>query len=299
MIKPPGTLCRSKPVGRTRRTVRRRASPRSGTSAFRTSTRCSATRQKRSRYRSRPTFDVAEYLSGEATKDLLRFSTAGSVDDGKSTLIGRLLYDTQSVYDDQVRSIEGQGTTAPGVLDLALLTDGLRAEREQGITIDVAYRYFSTATPQIHHRGHARTRAVHAQHGDGRLALRRLAIVLVDARKGVLVQSRRHACITACWACGTSCRGEQDGPGRLRRGDVCRDRTGVSRLFREAAASVEGGARARAALRTSKCAGRGERRHAAEAHALVQGAIAAGAAGNSAPRPRARPKLRSGSRCSG
>src|SRR6201992_3347721 len=89
-------------------------------------------------------FDVAEYLSEERGKDLLRFSTAGSVDDGKSTLIGRLLYDTQSVYDDQVRSIEGKGTTAPGVLDLALLTDGLRAEREQGITIDVAYRYFST-----------------------------------------------------------------------------------------------------------------------------------------------------------
>ena len=92
-----------------------------------------------------PSFDVAEYLGLERTKDLLRFSTAGSVDDGKSTLIGRLLYDTQSVYDDQIRSIEGKGTTAPGVLDLALLTDGLRAEREQGITIDVAYRYFSTA----------------------------------------------------------------------------------------------------------------------------------------------------------
>jgi sulfate adenylyltransferase subunit 1 (EFTu-like GTPase family) len=66
------------------------------------------------------------------------------VDDGKSTLIGRLLYDTQSVYEDQVRSIEGKGTTAPGQIDFALLTDGLRAEREQGITIDVAYRYFST-----------------------------------------------------------------------------------------------------------------------------------------------------------
>src|SRR5713226_10335586 len=78
-------------------------------------------------------------------KDLLRFSTAGSVDDGKSTLIGRLLYDTQSVYEDQVKSIEGKGTTAPGQIDFALLTDGLRAEREQGITIDVAYRYFATA----------------------------------------------------------------------------------------------------------------------------------------------------------
>lgn len=143
-----------------------------------------------------PTFDVAEYLSGEATKDLLRFSTAGSVDDGKSTLIGRLLYDTQSVYDDQVRSIEGKGTTAPGVLDLALLTDGLRAEREQGITIDVAYRYFSTARRKFiiadtpGHEQYTRNMATGASTAS-------LAIVLVDARKGVLIQSRRHACITA------------------------------------------------------------------------------------------------------
>src|SRR5580700_6045398 len=91
-----------------------------------------------------PAFSVDEFLAEERTKDLFRFSTAGSVDDGKSTLIGRLLYDTQSVYDDQVRSIQGKGTTAPGQIDFALLTDGLRAEREQGITIDVAYRYFST-----------------------------------------------------------------------------------------------------------------------------------------------------------
>ena len=90
-------------------------------------------------------FSINDFLAEERGKDLLRFSTAGSVDDGKSTLIGRLLYDTQSVYDDQVRSIEGKGTTAPGQIDFALLTDGLRAEREQGITIDVAYRYFSTA----------------------------------------------------------------------------------------------------------------------------------------------------------
>src|ERR1700722_8784005 len=91
-----------------------------------------------------PAFSIDSFLENERRKDLLRFSTAGSVDDGKSTLIGRLLYDTQSVYDDQLHSIEGKGTTATGVLDLALLTDGLRAEREQGITIDVAYRYFST-----------------------------------------------------------------------------------------------------------------------------------------------------------
>jgi sulfate adenylyltransferase large subunit len=140
-------------------------------------------------------FNVSHYLGQERTKDLLRFSTAGSVDDGKSTLIGRLLYDTQSVYDDQVRSIQGKGTTLPGVLDLALLTDGLRAEREQGITIDVAYRYFSTARRKFiiadtpGHEQYTRNMATGASTAS-------LAIVLVDARKGVLIQSRRHACIT-------------------------------------------------------------------------------------------------------
>ena len=143
-----------------------------------------------------PVFNVESYLAEERTKDLLRFSTAGSVDDGKSTLIGRLLYDTQSVYEDQVRSIEGKGTTAPGVLDLALLTDGLRAEREQGITIDVAYRYFATARRKFiiadtpGHEQYTRNMATGASTADA-------AIVLVDARKGVLRQSRRHAAITA------------------------------------------------------------------------------------------------------
>lgn len=141
-------------------------------------------------------FDVDEYLHEERAKDLLRFSTAGSVDDGKSTLIGRLLYDTQSVYDDQLQSIEGKGTTTPGVLDLALLTDGLRAEREQGITIDVAYRYFSTSKRKFiiadtpGHEQYTRNMATGASTADA-------AVVLVDARKGVLVQSRRHAYITA------------------------------------------------------------------------------------------------------
>src|SRR5277367_1591776 len=143
-----------------------------------------------------PDFSIHEFLREERGKDLLRFSTAGSVDDGKSTLIGRLLYDTQSVYEDQVRSIEGKGTTAPGQIDFALLTDGLRAEREQGITIDVAYRYFSTARRKFiiadtpGHEQYTRNMATGASTAS-------LAIVLVDARKGVLIQSRRHACITA------------------------------------------------------------------------------------------------------
>jgi len=142
------------------------------------------------------TFSIQDFLHHEAEKDLLRFSTAGSVDDGKSTLIGRLLYDTQSVYDDQVRSIEGKGTTAPGQIDFALLTDGLRAEREQGITIDVAYRYFSTARRKFTiadtpgHEQYTRNMATGASTADA-------AVVLLDARKGVLVQSRRHAYIAS------------------------------------------------------------------------------------------------------
>ncbi|GIG39729.1 sulfate adenylyltransferase subunit 1 [Cellulomonas phragmiteti] len=134
-----------------------------------------------------------------AHRDLLRLATAGSVDDGKSTLIGRLLYDTKSVLADQLSAVErataARGGEAGGV-DLALLTDGLRAEREQGITIDVAYRYFSTArrafvladTPG--HVQYTRNMVTGASTAE-------LAIVLVDARKGVLEQTRRHAALTA------------------------------------------------------------------------------------------------------
>jgi len=92
--------------------------------------------------------DIEGYLRKYEDKDLLRFLTAGSVDDGKSTLIGRLLYDTQSIYDDQLAAIQRDSArhgSAGDATDLALLTDGLKAEREQGITIDVAYRFFSTA----------------------------------------------------------------------------------------------------------------------------------------------------------
>src|SRR6516162_10789257 len=141
-------------------------------------------------------FSIEDFLALERNKDLLRFSTAGSVDDGKSTLIGRLLYDTQSVYEDQVRSIEGKGTTAPGQIDFALLTDGLRAEREQGITIDVAYRYFSTAKRKFiiadtpGHEQYTRNMATGASTAD-------LAVILIDARKGVIEQTKRHAFIAS------------------------------------------------------------------------------------------------------
>ena len=134
-------------------------------------------------------------LAEDHNKDLLRFTTAGSVDDGKSTLIGRLLYDSRSVFEDQIRSVaKASATRGNGDLDLSLLTDGLRAEREQGITIDVAYRYFSTARRKFiiadtpGHEQYTRNMATGASTAD-------LAIILIDARYGVLPQSRRHACI--------------------------------------------------------------------------------------------------------
>ena len=126
---------------------------------------------------------------------LLRFSTAGSVDDGKSTLIGRLLYDSKGIYDDQLASVKkASANGSGGHIDLALLTDGLRAEREQGITIDVAYRYFSTPKRKFiiadtpGHEQYTRNMATGASTAD-------LAIILIDARNGVLPQSRRHAFI--------------------------------------------------------------------------------------------------------
>jgi len=130
-------------------------------------------------------------------KTLLRFSTAGSVDDGKSTLIGRLLYESRGVYEDQLASIEKSGLNrSTGPLDFSLLTDGLKAEREQGITIDVAYRYFSTARRKFiiadtpGHEQYTRNMATGA-------STAHVAIVLIDARKGVLPQSKRHAYIAS------------------------------------------------------------------------------------------------------
>jgi bifunctional enzyme CysN/CysC len=143
--------------------------------------------------------DVESYLARHERKELVRFLTCGSVDDGKSTLIGRLLYDTQTIYEDQLAAVkresERKGAT-DGTIDLSLLTDGLRAEREQGITIDVAYRYFSTAhrkfiiadTPG--HEQYTRNMATGASTCD-------VAIILVDARHGVLPQTRRHSFIAS------------------------------------------------------------------------------------------------------
>ena len=140
-------------------------------------------------------YDIDSFLEQELQKELLRFTTAGSVDDGKSTLIGRLLYDSKGVYEDQLASVRQASVNRnAGPIDFSLLTDGLRAEREQGITIDVAYRYFSTPKRKFiiadtpGHEQYTRNMATGA-------STAQLAIVLVDARKGVLPQSRRHAYI--------------------------------------------------------------------------------------------------------
>jgi len=140
---------------------------------------------------------VQEFLRQNSEADLLRFSTAGSVDDGKSTLIGRLLYESNGLYEDQLAAVRKDSDKFKREeLDLSLVMDGLKAEREQGITIDVAYRYFST--PKRHfivadtpgHEQYTRNMATGASTSD-------LAVVLVDARNGVTIQSKRHAFITS------------------------------------------------------------------------------------------------------
>ncbi len=143
--------------------------------------------------------NIDEYLNQHENKELLRFITCGSVDDGKSTLIGRLLYDSKMIYEDQLAKLEQDsirhGTTG-GDFDPALLTDGLKEEREQGITIDVAYRYFSTTKRKFiiadtpGHVQYTRNMATGASTAD-------LAIILVDARHGVLTQTRRHSFIVS------------------------------------------------------------------------------------------------------
>jgi sulfate adenylyltransferase large subunit len=142
-----------------------------------------------------PDFD--DFVHQVVSKELLRFFTAGNVDDGKSTLIGRLLYDSQAIYEDQLVNMRRPGFPAgESAIDFAFLTDGLRAEREQGITIDVAYRFFSTPKRQFiiadtpGHEQYTRNMATGASTAS-------LAIILIDGRNGVLLQSRRHAFIAS------------------------------------------------------------------------------------------------------
>ena len=139
--------------------------------------------------------DIDAYLDAHQHKSLLRFITCGSVDDGKSTLIGRLLYDSKMIFEDQMAALEADSRrvgTQGGDIDFALLVDGLAAEREQGITIDVAYRFFSTETRKFivadtpGHEQYTRNMVTGASTADA-------AVILIDARRGVLTQTRRHA----------------------------------------------------------------------------------------------------------
>src|SRR5690242_1563831 len=141
-----------------------------------------------------PIANLKAYLAEQEKKSLLRFLTCGSVDDGKSTLIGRLLYDSKLLFDDQLTALQKDSKkhgTAGEDIDFALLVDGLEAEREQGITIDVAYRFFATTARKFivadtpGHEQYTRNMATGASNSE-------LAIILIDARKGVLTQTRRH-----------------------------------------------------------------------------------------------------------
>ena len=141
--------------------------------------------------------NLEKFIGIEDEKSQLRFITCGSVDDGKSTLIGRLLYDANHIFDDQLEALEADSReigTQGGAMDFALLVDGLSAEREQGITIDVAYRYFATEKRKFivadtpGHEQYTRNMATGASTAD-------LAVILIDARKGVMTQTRRHSFI--------------------------------------------------------------------------------------------------------
>ena len=143
--------------------------------------------------------NIENYLQEHEHKSYLRFITCGSVDDGKSTLIGRLLYDTKLILEDQLASLKNDSKkvgTQGDDIDFALLVDGLAAEREQGITIDVAYRYFSTDKRKFivadtpGHEQYTRNMATGASSAD-------VAVILIDARKGILTQTKRHSYIVS------------------------------------------------------------------------------------------------------
>src|SRR2546422_8498812 len=143
--------------------------------------------------------DIDAYLEAHQHKSLLRFITCGSVDDGKSTLIGRLLYDSKMIFEDQLAALEADskrvGTQGQNI-DFALLVDGLAAEREQGVTIDVAYRFFATDRRKFivadtpGHEQYTRNMVTGASTAD-------VAVILIDARKGVLTQTRRHSTLVS------------------------------------------------------------------------------------------------------
>ena len=197
---------------------------------------------------------------------LLRICTAGSVDDGKSTLIGRLLYDSQSVYEDQVASVEKASKNRnAGPIDFSLFTDGLRAEREQGITIDVAYRYFATARRKFiladtpGHEQYTRNMATGASTAD-------VAILLIDARNGVRTQSQAaRAHRAAARHHRLRARDQQDGPRRLRPRGLREDPGRLQRVPHRRVGARDPDERAP----------RRQRHHAQRAHAVLRRAAAA------------------------
>jgi len=165
--------------------------------------------------------DIDAYLEAHQHKSLLRFITCGSVDDGKSTLIGRLLYDSKMIFEDQLAALESDSKrhgTQGEEIDFALLVDGLAAEREQGITIDVAYRFFTTEKRKFivadtpGHEQYTRNMVTGASTAD-------CAVILIDARKGVLQQTRRHSWLVHLLGIRHVVlavnKMEQDGSGRL------------------------------------------------------------------------------------
>ena len=218
--------------------------------------------------------------------EMLRFATAGSVDDGKSTLIGRLLYDSKAIFEDQLEAVERTSRErGDEYTNLALLTDGLRAEREQGITIDVAYRYFATPKRKFiiadtpGHIQYTRNMVTGASTAD-------LALILIDARKGVLEQSRRHAFLSSLLGIPHLVLvRQQDGPRRLRRRRLRADQGRVPRLRDEAR-------RARPHVRADLGAARRQRREPLGQHALVRGLVAAAPPRRGAHRVRPQPHRR-------
>ena len=178
--------------------------------------------------------DIEQYLEAHERKSLLRFITCGSVDDGKSTLIGRLLYESKMLFEDQLAALEADSKkfgTQGGDLDFALLVDGLTAEREQGITIDVAYRFFSTDKRKFivadtpGHEQYTRNMVTGASTAD-------VAVILIDARKGVLTQTRRHSYLVSLLGIRkVVLADQQDRPGRLLEGRLRRASSSEYRAF--------------------------------------------------------------------
>ncbi len=214
---------------------------------------------------------IAEFLARHEGKELLRFITCGSVDDGKSTLIGRLLFDSQKILEDQLAAVRNDsarwGTTGDET-DLALLVDGLQAEREQGITIDVAYRFFDTDRRKFiiadtpGHEQYTRNMATGASTAD-------LAVILVDAERGVQVQTRRHGHIVALM-------GIRHVIVAVNKMDlVGHDRARFEAIRTECEEFLRRARRAGRALRTGVGAARRQRRGAQYRHVLVHRCAAA------------------------